>query len=486
MRKIVCMLAAIIAISTLTGCPANKEEESSSVGSDPDSNVTELADLSSGSAVESNSAGNEAASAGDPAQSEDSAAPEIPAADDFIPTVDRSIIYRSGTWYFTSNDKDGNTKHYLYLTDSKELISFEPEDEVVDVSGCLVAYENGTLKNVKTDEIYAGSDTGYEYIRHYSIFWNNSISSETRKEYAFANDGTAMIAKIDPGFDSVTVNIGVINNDGTWRKEITSENGFDTHTDYDTSEWNYLGDGFVCCFFGGYYNSDADYWVEVYNISQSAKYIYSNETNAYFINGAPDYRFSKMISFDKKSREFFEYVSDYDTGIDVTTRTNVSYNVSGSCVAYAKQDIDSDDNIDSILAFNMEKGVEMLFDISAFEISYWKYIMCGVVDNALMFQIEGADGSEYTCMINQEGERLIEPKIMDYICTVGDKFLCTVDGTLTMFDSSGKETKLPGTLAKGLIRVGNYSGVIAVETDEGFKLVDLNDPENPFTPFDAV
>ncbi len=72
------------------------------------------------------------------------------------------------------------------------------------------------------------------------------------------------------------------------------------------------------------------------------------------------------------------------------------------------------------------------------------------------------------------------------VCMVSDKFICTVDGTLTMFDSSGKETKLPGKLADSRVTADNYGSVIAVETDEGFKLVDLNDPENPFTPFDAV
>lgn len=478
MRKIVlCMLAAIIAISTLTGCPANNAEESSGVGGSHDSGVTEPADKSSGSAVESNSADNGAASTANTAQGEIGAAPEIPAADDFIPTVDESIIYRSGTWYFTSNDKDGNKMHYLYLTDSKELISFEPEDTVVDVSGYLVAYENGTLMNVKTGEVYAGGDTGFEYIK-----------TEANEEYAFANDGTAMIVKIDPGFDSVAVNIGVLNNDGTWRNEITSDNVLDTHTEYDLNRWSYVGDGFVYIYSSlrRLYNSDNDYLVDEDYWKYVYYYIYSNETIAYFIDDSPERTFSKLYCLNKESKTINELSVEGDP-------SSVSYNISGSCVAYAAPDIDWDVHnpyVDWIVAHNMEKDEYMLFDISAFEIRHpWNMVsgvICGVLDNALMFKSEGADGSEYTCMINQEGERLIEPKIMDFVCIVDDKFLCTVDGTLTMFDTSGKETKLPGKLAYSSVTADNYGSIIAVETDEGFKLVDLNDPENPFTPFDAI
>lgn len=472
MRKIACTLAAIIAISTLTGCPANKSSRVSS----PDSSVTEPADLSSGSAVESNSAGNEAASAGDPAQGEDSTAPEIPTADDFIPTIDQSRIYRSGTWYFTAKDQHGNNKHYLYIADNKELIEFEPEGLVVDVSGYLVAYSNDKLMNIKTGEIYAGGDTGFKYIK-------TKIGRDSYK-YAFANDGTAMIVKIDPGFDSVSVNIGILNNDGTWRNEVTSDNNFDTHTDYDPSEWIYFGDGFVGGNGGGFweiYDTDHNNF-----LSSLGSYIYSNDTNAFFMGSEyyGDYIYL-LYCLDKKTDEIFYYNLEFEK----EDKARVIYNNYGSCIAYNALEVDHH-VIGLIYAHNMEKDEGMEFDISAFEISIYdsdRDIVYGVLDNALMFKTKGVDGNEYICMINQEGERIIEPKIMHFVCMVGDKFICSVDGTLTMFDASGKETKLlKGALAHSDLDTDNYSSFIAVETDEGFKLVDLNNPENPFTPFDAV
>ena len=103
-----------------------------------------------------------------------------------------------------------------------------------------------------------------------------------------------------------------------------------------------------------------------------------------------------------------------------------------------------------------------------------------------VFECTGADGIDYICAINTDGERVIEPREMWYRCTVGDKYLCNVDGVLTMFDSvTGAETALEGDLIVDGKHVYGDESVIVVETAEGYKLIDLNEPEKIYSPFES-
>lgn len=479
MKKKTLLLALIVTLSSLTGCKVSTPSELDSGSTGTGASANESADRNSGRTSD-NSTGKENSSG--------------EGTDNTVDWSDAStyISYIDDDTFFVNQCKDTPDKilqrNYLYLPDKKELISLEEEDlsnPMIDYSGYLVAYRNGIIKNIKTNEVYTNPDEGLEYIKTINIKEETGV---------FADDGTVLIAKTVADFDKVSRSFGVLNNDGTWKTELSDGYDLAKVDCKDLSGWRYHGNGYVY-YEGepewdnvddGYFNLDHNCYVcndkSHYVYGDRGKgygcwfddiYVYSNKDTAYFLdwsgfreNGSGKFPIDSLIGYntitntsDILEKKFYGYCIPRNRYVVVSTPSDGNPHI----------------------AYDMETGERIEFDVSG----YKSASNLSVVGNTYLFGCLGADKETYITAVNPAGEKIIEPKKMTYECTVGSKFLCTVDGVLTMFDAeTGAETALPGKLASYPVFNSHDNNIIVINTDNGNKLLDLNDPQNPFSPFD--
>ena len=501
-KRLISVVAATLVVLSASACSAPTEQTSSSGSADTSSSQTttnetkEHAETKESTPLDTSAAQTVQADA-------ETVETEIVTeeAEEFVPVIDSQGELRNGSWLFQAYNSEGELKDYIYDIEAKELVEFTSESNIVDFSGFTVVYENNKndyqVKNVKTGEVYVDTKNSEMVIKG---------------EDTYFVDNTLLVVKAETGFDQGGKWMGVINDDGTWKYELRADYQVPYHSDFKNITWYYYGNG-VICNQRDMFIMDTNIYVDktiemrsgftwsfggIIKSATASSFIYTTEDAVYknYSSGS----FGSVACYNKKDDTIiYNGVKDSEASC-------------GTCLYGNYLGYDFADG--SFVICNMETAEDITIDVSGYtfeegETRVYNRVY-SIANDTIIFECIGADDNKYLCAVNTNGERVLEPALMDdvkYFCTTndGDFVLQTNDGTIrTVNSTTGEITDVKTDYSLiGYYKANGDATDLDVCFDEladatvvrlvepetnttYYKLVDLNDPANVIDPFGAL
>lgn len=276
--------------------------------------------------------------------------------------------------------------------------------------------------------------------------------------------GRMLVTKVEEGFSGNSISIGVMNNKGEWENPLTEFSIDGVKTDELN---NYI------------YTLMGDY---VLLSGESMSYIYSFKDNkiseiegfGYYMAAKWDIHYDKVIGRNHggiliidstgESKQIYQYESGY-----YGFTCEIYFIGDGIVINDGKYTVLSADDYKD-MGFNLsEYNVRGIHDVE---------------ENVIAFYARNPDGDTYTIIMNKDGSFVTEPfktKNVTDVTLCGDYAI--IKSTKTLLNCKTGESKTIGNVGDW---VDDKTGMVTVEEDGEWYLVDLSDPDTLLNPFELV
>lgn len=482
MKKYALLMAAALLLCTFTGCSGNNSGTASQAQTE---------DATSNSAVNGGSMDDESVADDSINISSSEAEENIPtmestqqtentdiAPDDSVdsevsetslPVIMDKGEFKNGTWMFKAADSEGETKNYLYNVEEDELVKFTPEMEIVDFSGFSVVYKRDNItyivKNVKTNKEYF--TTG-----------DNELIIKGEEDNEFFVDGTMLVVKKDTGFDNPRKWTALFDDNGNFIHEWWDYYQLPYHSEFDRLEWTHYGNGTVVNEYQVYIMNVDMYLQMGYESYPTIPYQDQNVVsvdfgnNAYYVADRALYAYNMTTNVELYETSVGSLYDDKEFGKFYLINSGAALKGEADCIVR-----------------NLQTSTDITFPTS----EYSQIVPYAISDNLMLFECVGDDDNKYFCLINTNGDRIMEPTLkseISYLCTTSDgNFVMLADSRniITINGTTGETSEIKASYLKPVM--DRYSDIAIVETHDpvtmidSYKLVDLRDPANIIDPF---
>lgn len=374
-------------------------------------------------------------------------------------SMSNPLSFDNGSLYF----KASNDTKYLYQV---------AENKIYEINDDWTQRTRRNCNLLKTVDMIWAWYWDYDIPTCYCVV--NAATNEVMYKYGsddgliFRNinpeAGRMLVTKVEKGFSGNTISIGVMNNKGEWENPLTEFSIDGVKTDeLNNCRYTLMGDYALLS-------------------GSGLSYIYSFKDNKISeIEGFSGGTANRNLNHDKVIG------SNYDGGMLIIDSTGESKQIyqyeSGYGITYEKYFIG--DGI--VIRANNKHTVLSADDYKDMGFNLSEYDVRGIHDveeNVIAFYAKNPDGDAYTIIMNKDGSFVTEPfkygRASDDVSLCGDYAL--IKSTKTLLNCKTGESKTIGNV--GL--VDDKTGMITVEEDGAWYIVDLSDPDTLLNPFELV
>lgn len=394
------------------------------------------------------------------ATTEETTTTEEPAAPVELANVERvsSFAYSDSLLFETD---DG--KMYAYNVNDNILYEYDGEGYINYISGNFASID-GKLYNYKTNEFYES----------YHSFFN--------EEYAY-------VITLEESFDGNVYSFGVLDKDGKWALPLSSDNVI---SDLYKNQNGFVSKASSQLIHYGIYNDVGSYLYDWKN----DKVINLNDLDIPLPTLPPTettnhpYQFSNVVVSGMYENSVLLYAKYHASAIDPDYYSYIKFDAStGECTLLSSgyKEIRDVGKGNFILPYDFyySKVVELIDQnfnmLVRYDLSEYDNIeLQGVTEDYISFYANNPDGTQYTIILDKEGNRVIEP-FKGYIYNIYGDFIEKDDGTILNF--------VTGETFEFDYRIDNYVELIdkyLVYFDYNYYFVDMSAPDNLINPLEIV
>lgn len=399
------------------------------------------------------------------------------AAPEVAYTISKEPEYYGNYLYIDSGSiKPKTDKSYFYNISEKRLIEynggvndrpFEHANQHKKTGKVFMFgeyYNNAKLINAETSEIIVSLDTN-------GIFpiYNN-----------FSED-SFMVAKVEESFSGNTVYVGVISTNGEWIYPLSSEYSF-------CGEMSTFSPDYI--FYNIYHFNSSIFGIDFsyYSFAENKwlKANYGPDSTAFGIQNGPEGLTYDSVCFNTEDTSG-SFVCKYEFSTDsksiVATKCSNCYRwlkpnsqhntgENGHCINY---DIFDDD-------FNC-----VSFDISDYIANGYEIKSGSFDDEILVMTAENDTGDCYLIVIKPDGSTIVDPIKIEYSAVISEKFSIKdnlIVGDNYILDMTKGDLRISNNEYE-MIKYNKETGLMLVEVDRCYYLVDPADPDVLINPFES-